>query len=64
MLTYGKGKDMSATLTLKDKSNKLKKMNGALTLQGLGAGLTLKSDLTQASKKQVSPLFYLCGCNR
>ncbi|KAK7094147.1 hypothetical protein V1264_007812 [Littorina saxatilis] len=51
-MTYAKGKDMSASLTLRDKSAKLKKMNGALTLQAPGAGLTLKSDLTQASQKQ------------
>ena len=55
-MTYAKGKDISATLNLRDKSAKLMKVNGGLTLQAPWAGLTLKSDLTQASKKQVSVL--------
>jgi hypothetical protein len=52
-LNYGKGKDMSAELNLRDKSDKLTKVNGALTLQGLGQGLILNSDLTQPNTKQV-----------
>ncbi|XP_076472801.1 uncharacterized protein LOC143302134 isoform X1 [Babylonia areolata] len=52
VLTYAKGKDVSAALTLKDKSSKLKKVNGELTLKAPGTGFTLKSGLTQASKKQ------------
>ncbi|XP_076436385.1 uncharacterized protein LOC143275928 [Babylonia areolata] len=52
ILTYAKGKDLSAALTLKDKSNKLTKMNGELTLRASGSGFTVKSGLTQASKKQ------------
>ncbi|KAK7501815.1 hypothetical protein BaRGS_00006901, partial [Batillaria attramentaria] len=51
-LTYAKGKDASMSLTLRDKSDKLKKMNGVLTLQAPGTGLTLKSDLAQQSQNQ------------
>ena len=53
-LTYAKGKVLSADLTLRDKSSKLTKMLGGLTLQAPGTGLTIKTDLTQASKKQVT----------
>ncbi|XP_076472286.1 uncharacterized protein LOC143301780 [Babylonia areolata] len=51
-LTYDKRKDYTAALTLNDKSSKLKKLSGAVTLTAPGTGVTLKSALNQVSKKQ------------
>ncbi|KAL8574776.1 hypothetical protein ACOMHN_035319 [Nucella lapillus] len=51
VLTCGKGRDWSGGLSLKDKSNKLTKLSGELALKAPGSSFSLKSDLTQASKK-------------
>ena len=53
-LSYAKDQKVGANLMLRDKSDKLTKMNGALTLDGFGSDIVLRSDLSQASKKQVT----------
>ncbi|XP_012938713.2 uncharacterized protein LOC101848113 [Aplysia californica] len=53
MFSYGgKGKDISAELTIKDKSSKLAKINGQAVVAWPGSAYTLTTDFDQKSEKK------------